>query len=75
MQNAGNRAIEQAEEMVALERDASVAAIRRSLVEAGRCTCRDCGDPISAERRRAMPSAHRCADCQTCHERKMRRGW
>lgn len=75
MLNAGNRAIEQAEAMVALERDASVASIRAQLRATGTAACTDCGDDIEPARRRALPSAHRCADCQKCHERKMKRGW
>ncbi|HEX5514808.1 MAG TPA: TraR/DksA family transcriptional regulator [Gammaproteobacteria bacterium] len=31
--------------------------------------CVDCGQPIKVERLRAMPTAIRCIDCQSRHER------
>lgn len=31
--------------------------------------CADCGEPIPEERRRALPSAHRCVGCQAFAER------
>lgn len=31
--------------------------------------CADCGEPIPEERRRALPSAHRCVPCQAWAER------
>lgn len=35
----------------------------------GNENCADCGQPIPLERRRAMPSAYRCVDCQAWIER------
>ena len=31
--------------------------------------CEDCGGEIPAGRRRALPAARRCVDCQEAHER------
>lgn len=39
------------------------------LEEMGNETCSDCGEPIPEERRRALPSATRCVDCQAWTER------
>lgn len=35
----------------------------------GNETCSDCGEAIPEERRRALPSAHRCVSCQAWAER------
>jgi phage/conjugal plasmid C-4 type zinc finger TraR family protein len=40
-----------------------------ALEEKGNEICSDCGEPIPEERRRAMPSALRCIDCQAWTER------
>ena len=34
--------------------------------------CDDCGDPIEAERRKALPGAVRCVLCQEAEERRLR---
>lgn len=34
----------------------------------GRSTCEDCGAPIPAARRAAVPSVRRCVACQQEHE-------
>jgi len=34
--------------------------------------CDDCGDPIDAERRKALPGARRCILCQEAAERRRR---
>lgn len=75
MAEVGNRAVEAAEAAVGLERDAAIAAIRNGLARAGSDSCGDCGEPISAARRRVLPSAQRCADCESRRERRARRGW
>jgi phage/conjugal plasmid C-4 type zinc finger TraR family protein len=72
---AGERAIEQAEAMVAAERDKAIGDIRARLAEPGADACEDCGDEIPAQRRAAMPSARRCAACETRRERAAKRGW
>lgn len=75
MLHAGNRAIEHAEAMVDLERERQIASVRKHLAEPGSASCGDCGDEIPAERRAALPSARRCADCETRRERAAKRGW
>lgn len=75
MRNAGNRAIERAEAMVDLERETQIAGIRQHLAEGGSAHCGDCGEAISKKRRAAMPSARRCAECETRRERAAKRGW
>lgn len=35
--------------------------------------CDDCGDEIPAARRKALPWAARCIECQTIHERRSAR--
>jgi phage/conjugal plasmid C-4 type zinc finger TraR family protein len=57
-------------------RNAAVEAARRSAAKilAGNGTdfCTDCDSFISVERRKAMPSATRCIDCQEIHEAEER---
>lgn len=72
---AGERAIERAEAMVTAERDKAIADIRAQLAEPGADACQDCSDEIPKERRAAMPSARRCATCETRRERAAKRGW
>lgn len=45
-----------------------IASIRRSLEKEGSDECVDCGEPIPAGRRRAMPNAERCVKCQEVFE-------
>ncbi len=70
--NITERMIETAEANVARERDDAVARIRADLRAEGEDFCVGCDDPISPERKAALPSAERCIDCQQIHERKMR---
>lgn len=70
--NITERMIEAAEASVRRECDDAVARIRADLRVEGEDFCMDCDDPISPERKAAMPSAERCIDCQQVHERKMR---
>lgn len=72
MFDGGERAIEAAEAAVALEADATIAAISAGLAETGSEECDACGDEIPAERRSALPSARRCVDCQAQIERRDR---
>jgi phage/conjugal plasmid C-4 type zinc finger TraR family protein len=72
---AGERAIEQAEAMVQAERDKAIADVRAKLAEPGSEDCEDCGEEIPKQRRDAMPSARRCADCESRRERAAKRGW
>jgi phage/conjugal plasmid C-4 type zinc finger TraR family protein len=61
--------VDQAQEAVALHHDNAVStgidAARAKLAGAGREDCRDCGEPIGAHRRAAMPNAVRCTFCQS----------
>ena len=36
----------------------------------GAVVCRDCDEPISAARRKAVPWAQRCIDCQDVEDRR-----
>ena len=36
--------------------------------------CMDCGEPIPVARRQALPSACRCAECQSTREHYVKRG-
>lgn len=40
----------------------------------GRDNCIDCRDPISPERKRAIPWAQRCTGCQSVFEAHMKTG-
>lgn len=64
----GGREIETAERNVALETDTAVAGIRAALLEEGEDVCVGCDQPISPQRRAALPSAIRCIRCQTAFE-------
>lgn len=43
-------------------------------IEHGVRLCLDCDDPLGRQRLKANPDAVRCLDCQTLHERKLKRG-
>lgn len=62
--------IEQAEARVAVETSRNIKAVSGRLNRPGSETCRDCGEPISRERRRAAAFAVRCIECQMITERK-----
>jgi phage/conjugal plasmid C-4 type zinc finger TraR family protein len=64
--------IELAEARVGQERDAGLARVRAQLMGQGADACIDCDDPIPEARRLALPSARRCAGCQTAFEEKLR---
>lgn len=66
------REIEAAEQAEAGERDAAIARIRSGLSGEGSEDCIQCGAPIPAARRAALPSAERCVRCQTELERRSR---
>lgn len=64
--------VDKAEELTRSRVDRVIAGIRRSLAPRlinGARFCRDCSDAIPAERVAAIPSADRCAPCQTIRER------
>ncbi len=69
--------IDRAQEAEQFRRDLLVRAKRAGIAEQlGRPSafllCDDCGDPIDAERRKALPGATRCVDCQEAAERGRR---
>lgn len=74
MTDAIDRACEREHEMLA---DALVEQARRAGL-AGKTsadsarTCEDCGGPIPAARRRAVPGCLLCVECQAAHERAHR---
>ncbi len=47
-----------------------IAAARAQIEGEGTDDCEDCGAPIGAARRAALPSASRCVDCQERRERR-----
>lgn len=51
-------------------RDRAIGRIRNAMCQKGDEFCVDCGNPIGAKRRAAMPSAIRCISCQTSLEKK-----
>lgn len=61
---------EAAEAFARAERDTAVARIRQELASEGENDCIDCGRPIGARRKAALPSAERCITCQTAHEQR-----
>lgn len=54
------------------DRAAGVSRAVAALRGAGSDICEDCGDGISPARRRAMPAAALCIDCQQKAERQQR---
>lgn len=64
---------DQAQQLEELQRDLAVQAQAKRLGGLGRPDCLVCGEPIAEQRRRAMPNAVRCIDCQERRERWNRR--
>ncbi|WP_082475618.1 TraR/DksA C4-type zinc finger protein [Rhizobium sp. Leaf341] len=58
-------ALDLAQARIEQERDASVKAASIALLQTGTDLCIACDHPIPEERRRALPSARRCTECQT----------
>lgn len=73
MSGTSNFDIELAEARVERERDAGLAAVRSLLEGDGADECIDCGVTIPEDRRKALPSASRCASCQGDFEKAGRR--
>jgi len=59
---------EHAERITQAAREAAVAKAHRLTSGSGQADCEDCGEPIAAARRVALPCAIRCFHCQTAHE-------
>lgn len=68
----GEREIEAAEAAVQQERDAGIARMRAALLADGEVDCIECGEEISAARKKALPSSVRCIGCQGKYERELR---
>jgi len=71
---SGEREIESSGAMVEREREAAIARARAGLATVPAAECVDCGEPIGAARRAAMPLARRCRDCQGQRDRAAKRG-
>ena len=55
------------------DREGAVALLRQAAQGAGAEDCADCGAPIPAARRKAVPHATRCMPCQTRAEARERK--
>lgn len=66
------RHLERNEEFERQRADQTVARIRSSLTGVGSKYCQGCGDLVGEARRRALPSAKLCVDCQGKSERRAR---
>lgn len=64
--------VDEAAWLTEAERQEGVRRVRAKLAVEGAADCIGCGDEIDADRRAAMPSAHRCTLCQTRVERLAR---
>lgn len=64
---------EQASALTQSWRDDALRAAHASLQGSGQADCETCSEPIPGDRRQAMPSAIRCAACQTIFESKGKR--
>lgn len=66
--NIGNFAHELAQLRTEQEREAEIRRARAALQADGAEFCEECGRPIGAARRQAIPSATRCISCQEIAE-------
>jgi phage/conjugal plasmid C-4 type zinc finger TraR family protein len=67
--------VDQAQRVEIMHREAALAGHReRSLSVACFSHCAGCGAQIPDERRRALPGAETCVECQTLIERRSRFG-
>jgi phage/conjugal plasmid C-4 type zinc finger TraR family protein len=62
--------LDQAQQLEEQHRAAALARHRARPAGVGTSHCADCGAPIPAARRRALPHADRCVGCQTVAERR-----
>lgn len=69
-------ALDRAQEAEQFRRDLAIRAFRAGLGDLARPSafllCDGCGDPLDAERRKALPGATRCVECQQAAERASR---
>lgn len=61
--------LEQASLLTENQRNAQMRNIQDRLKGAGQDECENCNETISFDRRQAVPSATRCIQCQSIHER------
>lgn len=69
----GNALFDLAEIRAEEEREAQIKRATAALKQSGSVECEDCGGAIAETRRRALPSATRCFDCQQRFEQRTRR--
>ena len=62
--------IDEANAIDAHHMNCKVHSARRQLSGSGTDDCEDCGEPIPAARKKAIPSCTTCIECQ--HEREVR---
>ena len=72
--NVGNWGHEMAVLRTETERDAGIAAARKSLKQIGSEICIACKEEIEPERRAVLPSAVRCMECQENYEQWQKKG-
>lgn len=65
---------DQAQEIEQLGRAADIFLVQKSMAHDGTNECVDCGCSIEPSRKKAMPSATRCIDCQSDFERQKKCG-
>ncbi|EXL08206.1 molecular chaperone DnaK [Brucella anthropi] len=68
-----DKQLELAEERADQAREAGIASVRLALSQIGADFCVSCGAEIEPERRKALPSARRCVECQTVFEKAKRK--
>lgn len=56
--------LDQAQQLEEMERAEGIRAASAALATPGSASCVTCGNPISEARRRALPAATRCLNCQ-----------
>ena len=61
--------LDEAQALEERERDDCIARAAGQIKGHGATHCAVCGEPIDEARRKAMPSAIRCIDCQDSRER------
>lgn len=66
---ASNFDVELAEKRVEDEKQQMIKHAQASLVPTAEAECIDCGEPISAARKKVLPSAKTCMRCQMLRER------
>lgn len=66
--NSSNAAFDQAEQLAEAEREAGIVSARAALSGGGFTHCVNCGVAIPLSRRKALPSAKRCFECQQAYE-------